>query len=70
MAENTINVTTITNSLSDGSTVSNAESADHDATNEEEDVLDLIWIQGDIEEANTNPEAKSNNGSFLLKKIS
>ena len=60
MAENTTAVTTTTNSLSEGSTVNNEESADHDATNEEEDVLDHIRIEGDIEEQ-ADPEAMPNN---------
>ena len=60
MAENTTAVTTTTNSLSEGSTVNNEESADHDATNEEEDVLDHIRMEGDIEEQ-ADPEAMPNN---------
>jgi len=60
MDENTTAVTTTTNYLSKGSTVNNEESADHDATNEEEDVLDSIRIEGYIEEQ-ADPEAMPNN---------
>jgi len=60
VAYNTATATTTNNSLSEGSTVNNEERADHDATNEEEDVLDGIQIEGSIEEQ-ANPEDMPNN---------
>ena len=68
MAENTTAAMTTTNYLSKGSTVNNEESADHDATNDEENILDPIRIEGGLEER-ADTEATPNTDFCFTKDV-
>ena len=60
MDDNTTAAATTTHLLSKCSTINNEKITDHDATNEEEDILYAIRIEGCIEEQ-ADPESIPNN---------